>query len=425
MAIIPDKPTEISHYAGLLMLEIDAEYICATSVPPEPLSVSTTAALAVNLVKDLDTILNGIEHLGLIIPGALYDQTEILQPGFPLINTLATLYQKSSTDCIDFKPQLIILGADQSGFPITAINPLRRPGSGPLLLLPFCFIGKSKDIVNLAITMENILLQSGRVSQETCDSVHLAFNLKVLNLSFATIKDLCALLKVHLESAGLLQLWNLLEHCWTERTFVLSVSLDDKNRFFADKNNIHTIFYTFDDWAQFGPGKHLSEVNLGTGYRNWMRTQRQYTLALGMYGLHVRLVLANPELEVNLMSIEDDKLVVKMLQETPCLSGDFLVESIFQKDTEDLEKKLLITNQADIELGTLAYTVATTDARGMLLRLENHYPLCPRGLNIVIDRLIQRCNEQHAERLVLHPGRLVYSEGGRNLLSANSHDLLT
>jgi len=42
---------------------------------------------------------------------------------------------------------------------------------------------------------------------------------------------------------------------------------------------------------------------------------------------------------------------------------------------------------------------------------------------VVIDRLIQRCEEQGAERQVLHPGQLTYSETGRSLRAATSADL--
>ena len=84
---------------------------------------------------------------------------------------------------------------------------------------------------------------------------------------------------------------------------------------------------------------------------------------------------------------------------------------------------MTITNHADPELGTLAYTVTSLDGGGRLLRLEHHYPLRPQGLNAIIDRLIQRCAEQGAERQVLHPGRLLYSEAGRSLRAATTADL--
>ncbi|MCB1779834.1 MAG: hypothetical protein KDJ34_07030, partial [Candidatus Competibacteraceae bacterium] len=86
---------ELSHYAGLLAIELDPQRADFTGIPPEPLSVAAASALAGHLAKDLSRILDGIEHLGLVLPGALYDQTEILQPGFPLIRALADIYRGS------------------------------------------------------------------------------------------------------------------------------------------------------------------------------------------------------------------------------------------------------------------------------------------------------------------------------------------
>lgn len=421
MATAFNSPTELRHHAGLLVLELDPAQADPTGVPPAPLSVAAATALAGHLAKDLAQILGDINHLGLIVVGALYDQTEILRPGFPLTETLADLYAGSFRKP-DFQPQLMALGADRGFFPVKAINPLRRPGSGPLLLLPFCFVGQADDIVELARAMEDILLQSGEVSQATREAVQHLFGVRALNLSFATLSDLCALLRVQLESNGLLPLWNLLEHGWFQKTGVLSIILDEGNRFLAEKEDVHTLFYTFDDWAQFGPGRHLSVAELGEGYCHWTRAQRQYKATLEGYGVHVRWVLANPQLAVALDQSEGEAAIAAF-RAIPCLSGDFLVESIFQNHSERPERQLLITNQADHELGILAYTVTSLDADGQLLRLEHHYPLQPEGLSVVIDRLIQRCAEQGAERRVLHPGQLLYSETGRSLRSATEADL--
>ncbi len=409
------------HYAGLLAIELDPHRSDPAGVPPAPLSVAAATALAGHLAKDLNHILDGIAHLGLILPGALYDQTEILRPGLPLIGALAELYHGSSRGST-FAPRLIALGTDRGFFPVTAINPLRRPGSGPLLLLPFCFVGPADDIAGLARIMEDTLLQNGQVSPATGEAVRQAFGLAALNLSFATIGDLCALLRVQLEANEFLPLWELLEHAWFERPGTRSVVLDAGNRFVVAGDHAHTPFYTFDDWAQFGPGRAWPAAELGAGYRGWARAQRQYALALEAYGLHVRWVLANPQLEKTLATA-DGEAATAAFRDIPCLSGDYLVERIFHNDSENPEKHMLITHQADAELGTLAYTVTSLDADGQLMRLEHHYPLQPRGVQAIAEQFIQRCAEQGAERQVLHPGRLLYSEAGRSLRAASEADL--
>jgi hypothetical protein len=413
--------SELRHYAGLLAIELDPRHADPTGTPPEPLSVPAATALAGHLAKDLNLVLDGIEQLGLILPGALYDQTEILRPGLPLLGALAELY-RGSLPGSTFAPQLIALGTERGFFPVAAINPLRRPGSGPLLLLPFCFVGPSDAIARLARTLEDTLLQNGQVSPATGEVVQQAFGLTALNLSFATVGDLCALLRVQLEANDFLPLWELLEHAWFERPGTRSAVLDAGNRFLVAGNHVHTPFYTFDDWAQFGPGRAVPVAELGAGYRRWARTQRQYALALEAYGLHVRRVLANPRLEETLATAAGDAALAAF-REIPCLSGDYLVERIFHNDSEHPEQRMLVTHQADAELGTLAYTVTTLDTAGQLARLEHHYPLQPQGVRVIADQLVQRCVEQHIERQVLHPGRLLYSETGRSLRAATVADL--
>lgn len=421
MATPEPAASELRHYAGLLAIELDPQHIDPMGTPPAPLSVAAATALAGHLAKDLSPILGGIEHLGLILPGALYDQTEILRPGFPLFEALADLYRGSARGST-FTPHLIALGADRGFFPVAAINPLRRPGSGPLLLLPFCFVGPADDIARLARVMEDSLLQNGQVSAATGEMVRQTFGLAALNLSFATIGDLCALLRVQLEANDFLPLWELLEHAWFERPGTRSAALDAGNRFLVAGDHAHTLFYTFDDWAQFGLGRTLAAAELGAGYLNWARAQRQYALALEAYGLHVRWVLANPRLEETLATA-DDEAALAAFRDIPCLSGDYLIERIFHNDSENPERQMLITHQADPELGTLAYTVTSLDADGQLIRLEHYYPLQPRGVRVITERLIQHCIEQGAERQVLHPGRLLYSETGRSLRAAIAADL--
>lgn len=423
MATTDTIALEPQHYAGLLAIELSLQPPELAVTPPSPLTVAAATRLASQIAADLDAILHGITHLGLILPGALYDQTEILQPGFPLLGALAALYRGSSPGAV-FTPQVIALGADRGFFPVAAINPHCRPGSGPLLLLPFCLVGPSADIAQLARVMEDTLLQNGQVSPATRTAVQEAFGLAVLNLSFATVGDLCALLRVQLEANDFLPLWELLEHAWFERPGTREVRLEAGNRFLVAGDHAHTLFYTFDDWAQFGPGRTTAAPELGPGYLHWARLQRQYALTLAAYGLRVRWVLANPALERTLET-EEGAAALAAFREIPCLSGDYLVERVFHNDSEQPEQKMQVTHQADAELGTVAYTVTTLDAAGQLVRLEHHYPLQPQGARVIAEQLLQRCAEQNAERQVLHPGRLLYSETSRSLRVATLDDLPT
>lgn len=85
----------LSHHAALLAIGVDAAQLDAWWLPPPPLNVAASEQLAAHLAQDLQAILDDIAALGLVLPGALYDQTEILRPGFPLTAALADLYQRS------------------------------------------------------------------------------------------------------------------------------------------------------------------------------------------------------------------------------------------------------------------------------------------------------------------------------------------
>ena len=62
MATISNPSTELSHYAGVLALELDAEQSDPNGVPPAPLDVATATALAGHLAKDLERILATSTH---------------------------------------------------------------------------------------------------------------------------------------------------------------------------------------------------------------------------------------------------------------------------------------------------------------------------------------------------------------------------
>jgi hypothetical protein len=399
---------ELSSCSGVLTIELNP----AAGTPPAPLSREAAAHVAGYIAEDLSHILGGIDHLSMVVPGALYDQTELLRPAFPLFSALEDIFRGTLRDA-DYTPQLIALGTDGERFPVAALNPIRRPGSGPLLLLPFIFAGYQQDISALSNTMENRLLQNGDVSSATRQAVQQAFTVQAVNMSYATPGDLCALLEVQLENNGFAPLWQLLEHALFQRPGIRWVILASGNSYLLSDGEVYAPFYTFDDWAQFGPGRDVDAAQLGTGYSTWVRAHRQYTLTLEAYGLPLHLVMGSPALE----QADDEAALAAVLAATR-LDGDLLVETVISADCGSPEQRLIITNQYQAELGTLAYTVLALDQNGTLVSLENYYPLRLQGLETSINRLIQRSEGTGIERQVLHPQTLVYSASERCLSAA-------
>ena len=405
-------PPGLSSCSGALTIELDLQDPAYNPVPPAPLDRETAAAVSGRIAADLNHILQGIDHLAMVVPGALYDQTELLRPGFPLLRTLEDLFRGGLRNT-DFSPQIMALGANRGYFPVPELNPERRPNSGPLLLLPFILIGRRRDLLPVATTMENTLLQQGEVSPATRDAVQSAFGLRAASMSYATIGDLCALLQVQLENAGFTDLWRLLEHALFQRAGVLGIRLDSGNRYLLADGKVYAPFYTFDAWAQLGPGRTLAAGQLGAAYGEWLRAQRQYTLTLAAYGLEIKLVLGYPELEQ-----DDAEAAFAAAQAVAPLEGDILLETVMANAAGAPERHLLITNQFERELGALAYTVLALDGNGRTLSLEHLYPLRPEGLRQIIEQLRHRGAAAGVDYQVLHPPTLVYSATGRCLESA-------
>src|SRR5690625_1998922 len=118
-----------------LTVELDLAAVNAGLCPPPPLSREQAGYLADAIAADLARILGSdIHSCGLLVPAALYDLTELMQPGLPWVEVLLEIY-RGSLSSTNFIPQVIGIGGSDS-FPVAALGPQRRPGSGPLLIVP-------------------------------------------------------------------------------------------------------------------------------------------------------------------------------------------------------------------------------------------------------------------------------------------------
>ena len=408
MEYLNPKLADLQSCVAVLVVELDPQRPESRGRPPAPLDRPHAEALARHIAGDLSGLYSGLENMALILTGALYDQTEVLRPGFPLTRALEDVFRGTLGQ--GFQPGVIALGTESGRFPVAALNPARLPGSGPLLLLPCCLIGRRLAVSTLTTNMEHSLLDSGTVSEETAQRVREGFGVEPVNLSYATLNDLVALLRVQLENAGVAALADLLEHGIYRRPGPKSVLSEQEQLFLLDGDTVHTPFATFDDWAQFGAGRELLGNELADGYAAWSQEFRQYGMTLLAYGFQLR-----PLIGAHLDPASDPETLVTQARAATALAGDYLVETVQAASRETPERMLEITNQFHPEVGTLAYTVQALDDEGHVLSLEHHYPLRPAGLNTIIDQLISRSDDFGAKRRVLHPQRLVYSPTERCL----------
>lgn len=402
---------DLDFCSGLLCIELDSQSPHLIGKAPALLTREAANVLADHIVDDLNRLLDeGMTPAGLVMAGALYDQTDIFRPGFPLLTALADLMRRAPRSD-GLPPPRLALGASADRFPIAALNPQPQPTFGPLALLPFCLVGPGEVMDRVYIDMENNLARGGQSFLETRAAVETLFNVPVLNLFYATLSDLCAWLRTQLEDNDLQGLWELLEPALFERPGPHQVVLaGSSNRYVLADDEAWAPFYTFDDWARFGPGQTVAADQLENAYQRWLRQFRLYAVALPGYGLPLHIVLGHP-------TVECDEVTAAMaaIRAALPLNDDYLVETAYSQSGDCLPARLLATQQRIGELKVIAYSLASLASDGRLLSLEHFYPLRAEGLEAIVEEIRQRGERYGIPYRIQEPGWLIYSPADRRL----------
>ena len=401
---------DLDFCSGLLCIELDSESPQFTDQAPALLTRDAANLLAGHIADDLNRLLEeGVAPAGLVLAGALYDQTDIFRPGFPLLTALADLMRRAPRHD-GLPPPRLALGVSGDRFPVAALNPQPQSTFGPLALLPFCLVGPGEVMDRLFVEMESRLSQ-GEASLATRTAVQTRFNVPILNLFYATLGDLCAWLRTQLENNDLQGLWQLLEPALFERPGPHQVILADSgNRYLLADDEAWAPFYTFDDWARFGPGRSVAADQLEEAYRRWLRQFRLYAMALPGYGLPLRMVLGSSAVECDEVSA-----AMAAVQVAPALNDDHLVETAYGQPGAGQPAQLLVTAQGGGELDVIAYSLATLADDGRLLSLEHFYPLRAAGLEAIMAEIRQRGERYGIPHTIQQPGWLVYLPADRRL----------
>ncbi|MCP5197219.1 MAG: hypothetical protein H6974_10595 [Gammaproteobacteria bacterium] len=409
---------DLDFCTGLLCIELDSESPLFTGKAPPLLTFEATNVLASHVAGDLNRLLEeGVAPAGLVLAGALYDQTDVFRPGFPLLSALADLMRRAPRSAGLPPPQLVI-GASDGRFPIAALNPQSQTGFGPLALLPFCLVGTSTVMDRVFVDMENTLARNAQASPTTHAAVQTAFGIPVSNLFYATLGDLCAWLRIQFENNDLYEFWQLLEPALFERPGPHQVTLAGSgNCYLLMDDEAWAPFYTFDDWAHFGPGRAVAVGQLGEEYQRWLRQFRLYAVALPAYGLPLRTVPGTPAVQQ-----DEAEAMMVAVRAAPALDDTYLTETTYLSAGDIPPARLLATQHTAKELDTIAYSLATLAADGQLLRLEHFYPLRAEGLEAIVDQIRQRGESQGVPYALKQPGWLVYSPTERCLGALDEND---
>ena len=338
-----------------------------------------------HIATDLNNMLPAIHRCSLSLAGALFDQTQVLRPQFPVFSALETLQQSGSPGS-DFQPRLLSIGASEGKMPLQELQPFEDIPLGLLQILPLLVSGPADLVNELAGEMEHRFLEQGQLSAHSAEALESQFQISVNHARFMTITDLNALLRLQLEHYGFLPLWELLDSAMTPPAGVLEVSTPSGLEFKWRDGAVHSFFESFDWWAQYGGGAEVpaSDHQLQSAYADWTREYRRYLTMLTAHGVRVCQ---------HLPGLEDAEL-----------RDSFLLE---ESTIEPGQSAAPVTEHSADDLGTVAVTVVS-GARQM-----NFYPLQASRLN----DLHQFIHEQGYSGDAAFPGCICYDEGSRQLIS--------
>lgn len=392
-------PSALSATPAVLTVELDPQQIMRRR-PPEALSRDNAEVLAAPIADDLRRIVGeDIAASGFVMPAALYDLTELLRPGLPMVEALLDVYRGSLRGG-PFIPQLLALGSNAGRFPESAIAPLRRPGSGPLLAIPFALVAPGEQLDPLRRKLENVLLEKGRAGLATDRAVRQLMGVDPVNLSYATFHDLSALMKVQLEHAQFGDLWRLIEAALYRPDSIEDCQLESGNRFLGTGGDVWTPWQSLDAWAAHHEASAEEAIR---GYGDWVRQQRQYLSGLESHGIAVHAVApskgvasADPEVALSVAQAH----VIDPQQ-------PWYREIITEDPTAERAAIVTLTEQADPQLGPIAYTALVQAADGELLSLVHDYPVMPAGMQAVIGHWQARAEALGAQWRLERPGHIV------------------
>lgn len=378
------RPAGIGFYRVLVAIETDpTRFYGANASRPAQLNHSDSEQLLAHIASDLKALFPEISRCSLITAGALFDQTQLLRPLYPVFQALEAVPTAQQTE--NFKPGLVSIGAIDGQMPVTELCPLPDIPLGLLQLLPVVIQGPQDLVRELGQAMEYRFIEEGQISAHSAAWMETAFGISINHARMMTLTDLNAMLRLQLDHFGFLPLWELLDAALSEDAGPIKVQTERGQEFLLENGAVQTRFETFDHWANQGRGARVAAERqaLAAAYGDWTREFRQYLTTLQAHGLEVRF---------------------------HTFGDDTSIEGTYLKEVSDSEPGTgdsTITEHSYSELGTIAVTVRNSDA------VENYYPLSAGGLNDIQAHIRAHIPGVHS---VAFPGTILHSEKSRKLV---------
>lgn len=366
----------------VLAVEIDPSASAPDRSPTRILESRQAEELGVRLTADLGDLLSGVQRFGLVQVGALYDQTQVLQPGFPLYDALADVYARSDSQGA-FNATTLTVGARDGDLGSEQLMP--GGAAGLLMLWPITLLSPDPEAVaDMATRAETTFIERGQVSPATALALQQAFGLAIPHARFMTLNDLCAMLRLQLEHIGLAELWDLLDAALFTPDRCAYVQTPGGNGFAVQNGQLHALVHSFDEWARSGGGQSIQDTGRGElsqGYAGYLRVLRQVMLSMAAHGVPCQVHPWTGDLPA------DAAEWAARSSDAIALDGPVLREPAIDGPADG---PLRVTVHANDEMGLVAYTLEWVDAGGQVIRRENLIPVHPEGLGEIQTELESR-----------------------------------
>jgi hypothetical protein len=161
------------------------------------------------LAADLLRLFPEIAELDLVCAGALYDQAQLLRPGWPLHAALAGLDARFGSR--ERSARVLAIGAHEGHFPDAALDPDPRLYGSAMLVMPWLLRGDAGRIAATGSLLERELLDRGMAGADFALTLRELLGVPIRHVRHLTAFDLCALACAQYEHAGLGPLWQIVE----------------------------------------------------------------------------------------------------------------------------------------------------------------------------------------------------------------------
>lgn len=207
--------------SGALALELapEAGAAQAPAAGNAALDAADAATLAGHIAHDLAALAPDACQLDLGVLAAHFDPVELLRPGWPLHAALAELMARAPLARLPLpqagegwgEGRVFAFGTHNGQWPDAAPAPAADYAHGPLRLIPLLLRGEPEIAARVGGALEESLLDRGMAGAATGLFAQHAFNARIEHARYLTVHDLCALMAMQYEHAGLASLWPLLE----------------------------------------------------------------------------------------------------------------------------------------------------------------------------------------------------------------------